>query len=376
MKTKSLFFLSTLTVALGGASLSPTAWAEENTRTSWTLDEMIAVSSTIEAEFDEACSTDDDYMMCVEMYVEEKSDPFYQAYLGFHEYQGIITSVNPTTGVIKFYYNYVDLIDKYINSSTIFQGNLTGLYAVQIEQGHPIGNFAKDIENGTTPSYIHVLINESVNNYYPGQFPADTEISFSDTGVSDASDLIQRIHYLYATDFGRRAYSSASLESCFKDPNYGPGMECQIRFTNDGRSYIAVNPEVATTDTPGDDAPIIPVADEPQPSTDNSQPSTNPDDSPANPTTDEPQNSSPQNSASLATSDNNSITSNTTPESTVQAENTSALSTAAPTTPDTGAGNEQGSTEFPWWLGAIFAVGFTTLVWLFWPKSKNLPKKS
>ena len=46
-------------------------------------------------------------------------------------------------------------------------------------------------------------------------------------------------------------------------------------------------------------------------------------------------------------------------------------------TPNTGSEvQENYSTEFPWWLGAIFAFGIVTLIWFFVPKRKKTNKKS
>lgn len=46
-------------------------------------------------------------------------------------------------------------------------------------------------------------------------------------------------------------------------------------------------------------------------------------------------------------------------------------------TPNTGSGvQENHSTEFPWWLGIVFALGILTLIWLFVPNRKKSHKKS
>lgn len=46
-------------------------------------------------------------------------------------------------------------------------------------------------------------------------------------------------------------------------------------------------------------------------------------------------------------------------------------------TPNTGSPTgEEYSVEFPWWLGAIFAVGVITVIWLFIPNHKKTNKKS
>lgn len=75
---------------------------------------------------------------------------------------------------------------------------------------------------------------------------------------------------------------------------------------------------------------------------------------------------------------NQNITINSASSLTTESDLSNSTKTKLPfRTPNTGAPNgEESSVEFPWWLGAIFIAGLSTLAWLFIPNRKKSSKKS
>lgn len=352
--------ISTLSLSLGLLIPPSVAWAEEE-RTYWTFDEMTTFSSEVEVEIAAACGEDP---MCADMYLWNQDGDIYRALMNYNSHPLTITSINPSTGVLKaYYYNN----PKYTGIPQ--PSNLSNLYIAQYRNGYG-GAFYYDLEHGTlNPDSIQLLVEEYESVNGPGWLTQKTEVEFSTQGFSTADNAEKYLQTFYRTDNGGSVSDIAFLERCLESPDYQEGMECRVVYDRNGQFYLPFAAETLVEE-----------------SANNAIDANDSQNNESNSSTGESTN---ENNNSLDDREgfgglDNGITINEIASSNTNASQIGNAVIINPdssiSTPNTGVPtNQNNATEFPWWLGAIFALGVLTLVWFFWPnhkKSPKLPKKS
>lgn len=387
MGKKIPLLISTLTLA--ASSLAPAAvWADEPSKTAWTYDEMAALNIEYEKEVAENCDSGDP--MCSDSYIYSKSGDIYNALRHYRERGLTITAVNPYNRTIRVAYD-TDFL------SRGFTGKLTvkDFYAVQSEVGYYSWGFDTAIEKGDAAALERFKVLFAKNDADPSDvwFPPDTEIELSTPDIAPASSLASAAENYASGPLSPTKYKSiihVAYRMSNPDSYWGDqfdfsdcaghlteGVECQVRYTADKITYVPA--EVAKATDPVDPA-------DPTGPTDPTNPADSADSQPGDGSSNTSGDSSVDASvtnADLEGGKGSVTTSDTTAGVATDVVNTAAgaagvVDATTATTPDTGqaTATQEGSTEFPWWLGAIFAAGLGTLVWFFWPKAKKSSKKS
>lgn len=354
MGKKIPLLISTLTLCL--SSLAPTvAWAEEEPRTAWTYEEMAALNVEYEREIAENCETDDP--MCADSYIYSKSGDIYRA-LGHYRERGLtITHINPNNHTIKVIYDSGILSRWSPNKLTV-----KDLDIVQGEIGYYVsGNLVDAVINNRASvlEHLRVLFANNDTDASNVWLPSGTEMEFSVPELASLDELgpAERLYssepmnptkYRPALNVSYRMSDSLSawddsfdFSGCLAELDQT--KECRIMYGANSPFYVAVEAPVIDTSSNSDDAL-------------NMQNTNASSDGAVG-----------YGSYQLAQIDESMPTT------------TSAPAVSSVATPDTGqniTGNQTNAIEFPWWLGAIFAFGLATLIWLFRPKTKKTLKKS
>ena len=362
--------ISTLTL-LAGVFAPTMAWADETEQTEWTYAEMAALNAEVESELNANCESNDP--MCRAMYIGmNKTGDIYSA-LSLYRLNGVtVTAVNPSAHTIKVAYD----------SDVISDGGtrllLKDLYISQVEQGYFAGAFAAaiDEEDNAALEHLRVLFFKNNATNTDDWFPHGSELEIQAPNLALSAPFSQGVsaegYQTQLSVFYRVAVTNSSwgtsfdLSSCFASPEYQEGMECRIMYAKNHYFYTPVEVEAPVTEQESAD-----VTD----GTNNSaiENSENAADTgyggaaTAAMAAAEASAAAMSAAAASATGATPDMTAGTSAGVSISTANTGNGSTSAPDTGTMTGNYEENVTEFPWWLGAIFAVGITTLIRFFLP---------
>ena len=257
-----------------------------------------------------------------------------------------ITSVNPETNSLKAYFRSLDL-STYDRMGRERYNTIKELYLCWLNPEFVVSNFARTMRQGIDDPSLHVILRAVATVEGGSWFPSDQEVEISAPGAKLIDDVKHTIYYNAWFESGNFT-NSAEYSTCF-EAGYQSGMECQLRIRENG-DFIYLPYTIETEDNTTN-------------TTENSPESTItiPDNSTI--TTDE-YNKPIAKQAAI----NNDVTNPTDKSSQpISAPDTGFISSSSDDNRD--------KIVFPWWLGAVFAFGLATLVWLFWPSHKKSSKK-
>ncbi len=343
MGKKLPLLISTLAVAITGVSICQSLPASAMTTTdtgrqAWSIDEMNELFHQFQAEKDSICGNNSDCRRNLD-YERAESDPKYNALHAFSMSSLSLSAINPAENTFRLYYRDID------NMAMEMEGierhsPLTEAYAVWLDSDFTdLDNRAiTHMQNGVHLVGMHEIYKATTASNGANWFPVETEVEFS---VPDAQlELNDRnLIMLFSASESSSSLGWMYYDDCMNSANYQPGMECRLMYTEDNyHVYLPFWPEnraLAAADTPNT----------------NADPASEPSDT---------------ESGSVAAAESNTSATPT---------DTSSIPVAAPNTGEATM-DKTGSFEFPWWLGAIFIIGPTILVWFFRPNSKKSTKKS
>lgn len=359
MGKKIPILISTL---IAGLTLNPTGFAsaaiQEKGTTWWSVPELLDYYPEAEAERIAACGNDFECNMNFEFDNNLEDSDKYRALSSLLNSQFRVTSINPETETIKVLFFDDDMMLRRMGIEKKLE--LENLYIGWTEDwlGHGYyHNFDAPFDD-FMPG-VHQLFNseiEDVASITPWQ---ETELPMLDSNISDNTTGVLYFT-IYAKDNMFNAQGGVNYANCLNSPDYQEGMECKMYISGDqGASYFPPR-EPITTET---EEPFFALLN-----------GTNPE-----PTTDSEENIEDM---PMMTTDTDGIEPDQ-PQETVTDENPSVSvsietksSESSIKTPETGANTATNSnaTEFPWWIGAIFALGGLALLWLFLPTRPKNPK--
>lgn len=359
----------------------------------WSVNEMIAVNQKLEAERKAKCGND---AVCRDqLYIEQQSrSGIGHALLGYNNKYFLITAVYPEQNKTK----------------VVFHGDDQWLKAIGFNYGTPIeelivswfdegikaynnGEWADAIARGEPWEGSHVLYAKNIYGgfgweeepveYEEFSFPTDEEFEITTDNPEDflINNTTRKIHFRafgYARNNIINNADSYDYSTCYNSPDYSPEVGCHLFYDENYRffylpyevlptefhyTYINSdeNTESSTADPNNDSTSTGSISDS---GTNTEQNLT----SELDPNTDSSTGSETNSSTGSATSSDSS--------STISPSSSSDTSGAS-TTPNTGevTANQDYSTEFPWWLGVIFATSIAAIIWFIWPIHKKSAKK-
>lgn len=349
------------------------AVVQDKGTTWWSVLELLDYYPEAEAERVATCGDDFECNMNFEFDNLENSDK-YRALNSLLNSQLRITSINPETETIKVLFFDDDMMLRHMGIEEKLE--LENLYIGWTESwlGHGYyHNFDAPFDD-SMPG-VHQLFNsevEDITSIIPWQ---ETELPMLDSNISNNTTGVLYFT-IYAKDNMFNAQGSVSYANCLSSPDYQEGMECKMYVSgSQGVSYFPTREPVATETGPF----VLLNNSESEPTT---EPETNIEDAPVIAT--EPDTTEPdtfRETTTDETADKPNTTLSETPEDSEkttkigneESSNFSAQPVKAPETGISTATNGD-ATEFPWWLGAIFALGGLTLLWFFLPIRPKNPK--
>ncbi len=354
MGRKTPILLSILMLLVSSIVPSAAFWAEADAEQYWSYDELQALSMELEPEITANCGGDP---MCREMYIPmNKSGAKYSALNRYRDRGLTITSVDFNNKTIKIAYD-----SGILSMGAATPSLVRDLYVVQFDQGYSDGGFATKIEADQETPRTRVLV--AAQKAYLEPY---TELEFSVPELSTDDQAGKRIDVFYRMSGSNATWMDLfNFSDCLNSENYNSNTECRVRYSTQDMSYAPV--EVV--------APLSTLMTTSPTSTDSSTEDSTTEDS----TTETGLGSAQVTGAETESS--SELAATTATQGTQSADSTNGEineTVVSPLAPETGqAGKHDSSTvEFPWWLGAIFGLGFATLVWLFRPSRKNAQKKS
>lgn len=245
MRKKFLSKILTASVALGFlASSQVNATGVLGGIEYWTVDDLIEFDREVASEREARCGTDaacweDFYVYNMDISEERMR---YQNLENFNIESVVISSINPSTGEIRFVYHGQDTWDKNHNPNSS-PSPLGELYMVWLDEGVPDPGEDYSWFNPAAghfyPYYVDELISGNIEYYTHPVFqydlaltgetlPWDTEITaWSETDLRDNS----RNTLYYTSIIGGRIKSSIiDYSSCLNHPYYRDGMECKFIY--------------------------------------------------------------------------------------------------------------------------------------------------
>ncbi|MBR3248436.1 hypothetical protein IKF89_00150 [Candidatus Saccharibacteria bacterium] len=337
--------IPTLAVAITGVSIYQSLPASAMTTTdtgrqAWSIDEMNELFHQFQAEKDNICGNDSDCRRNLD-YERAESDPKYNALHAFSMSSLSLSAINPAENTFRLYYRDID------NMAMEMEGierhsPLTEAYAVWLDSDFTDrdNKAITHMQNDVHLAGMHEIYKATTALNGANWFPVETEVEIF---VPDAHlELNDRgLIMLFGASESSSSLGWMHYDDCINSANYQPGMECRLMYTEDNyHVYLPFWPEnrtLVTTD------------------------SANTDPNPASETS-----NIENESATVAGNNNNAIP-------TAVSTDVSANPVATPNTGEATM-DKTGSFEFPWWLGAIFIIGPTILVWFFRPNPKKSTK--
>lgn len=369
---------------------------DENDITWYTVPELLAYKEEDDREEQELCGED---LACLKALRDDKlaNNPKYNALILLEYRQFAITSINIRDNKIKILFFNEDMRAKQANNAKR-DTELKLLYMAWVDStiAEPI-NLDRNMNkyfNGEMVG-VYTLYAHREENDGAGWFTEkDREVEIEVPADSDLkSNVSKTIHYKMSSKYSNTT-GHVGYSRCLSEVDNNPNAECVAMFSAEkGLNYFASVPPETPDDDPGEDKPVDDEPSDDEPSDDepiNDEPA-NDDPEPADelisdnePTTDEPS-SSEEEPKELEPEEPEVVEDNTAPQDELNISEPSVskepnITTPTPKAPDTGSMSSpcvQKTTEFPWWLCIIIALGDMAVLWLFWPtpKSHKNPKK-
>lgn len=328
----------------------------------WSLSEMQEASRLIGNKRSEVCNNDKRCEEDLSYQQMEEIGGIYRALEPFDHIRLVLSSINPSLGTIKLFYQDEDKMLSSMLGETV-RSDISSILLVWVDESL-IGNPYTDVrwlaydyrypfhlgtEEETAPA-THIVLDESSAELGAGWFTPNVEREYDISGSEIALNSKGLIYFTYLSDESGRSIGPMNYSSCITSESYAEGMECRIMYSENS-SYTFI-PFAAESNVPKGADPIALSSVE--------------DESTSDPTISKIATESPSSRPS------DQMTNQTSPSS------SSKLPVSAVTTPNTGVETHEKGTiaELPWWLGVIFAVGLTTLIWFLAPNHKKSSKKS
>lgn len=367
MKKLPTILLSTLTLGLANLGLTAhpasALYIDDDGATWYTVSEMLEYKTEFDQLAEDQCG---DNTACLQdLYFTKmgSEDPKFWALEQLTQQQITVTSVNPGEGTLKVLFFDEDSMLKRmgIHEHLALGEFYMGWFEYDVNRIYNYGSYVNELSNDTFPG-AHLIYFQSDNG--EGNIPANQEFELSVPEANLSLNTSGEIAYGAFADPYFNAAGRFIYTSCLSEPDYAEGVECHMMISPE--KGIAYFPPRETTFTF-----LSQENEEPNPSDSGNSDSGGNDSS--NPATDSLSDEPTQSTPDLANSTPSEP--DTTPETTTIASSAplafaASSITTSPKAPNTGAEstqNNQGSTNFPWWLGVIFASGIATLVWLFLP---------
>ena len=375
MKKTSILLLSILVASLAVMpSQSTFAAIEEKGTTWWSVAEMLEFYQEVEVEKTTECGDDYNCRMEFDLNLRERG-PKYSALANFVEGQIWITSVNPSEETVKVLFFDEDMMLKHMGIEEKL--TLKHLYIGWFEdwQGQIYNYDHKRFTNGSIEG-LHAVYDsyeDDISRITPWR-----EVELSASGSELLNNTSGKLGIAsYADMFN--AQGMVDYSNCLNMEEYQEGVECKMYVSSD--QWVSFFPpiqasltapeenyagnETLTDDEPGQEAYVPEEVSDPN---EMIQPITE----------DEIDNES------------NNMVDNTVNEKELIIEENDSIKEYSPLVysgvtikaPETGTltTENQTTTEFPWWLGAIIGLNVVTLLWLFCPdypkNTKKIEKKS
>jgi len=301
----------------------------------WSVEELLEYRDEVLREEQELCG---DNVECREelyfskMENENEKDNKYQSLQMLIEQRFVVTSVNPTTGVVKVLYNNEDEwmrrmgIDEREDLNVLYVGwleeNPNQIYSLPL----PLWRYMLDDVVGAHKIYSwqtgegDYLLNPGVEVELP-------------TVMSLDENSLGKIGYVAEANF-YNAVGQFDYLSCLSEPDYRPGMDCKLMLSA-GHALGYFPPRESLEEI--EDSNNV-----------NSIDNGNEDDT---------------NNASKVTGISEQI-------SDLKSDDVNSEVILTPETGEARTNNEK-NIEMPWWMATIFIVGAGIITWFFWPSRKN-----
>jgi len=261
MKRKSLLFISIFTTLFGSlAASSPGAFAETiiDGTTYWTISELKEFDAEIDVEAKAACGED---LRCQRDYRMDMSSSQRGKYAAVDRFKNtifLVTAVNPTTETVKLYYNDFDEMMWVFN--TMERDPLDELHVFWAEDGveddpinvtNNVNIHVNKIKSGDPAPGIHPLVAWDKADKGTA-FPANEEVEFSVAGANLADStnnfiIFRGDHFIGITNYG----------DCINSETYEAGMECRLMYSEKGRKYVPVLPEIEESEPEQESEPAL-----------------------------------------------------------------------------------------------------------------------
>lgn len=387
MRRIPLLFLAFLCVSL--IQIKPThAAVEENDTTWWSVSELLELNKKVDTERKEACQPGD--QLCIMRFNTSVPDrgPEYKAMNSFLSGQFWVTSINPEKETFKVIYIDEDMQVKHMGITRNI--SLTRLYLGWLEGPvDPIyyygpESFMSGFVDGAHTIY-HGSLDTNGNNWIPSWQEAELSVTGSDLRHNASGKIAIALD---ADGYNSRGYQDYS--SCFSDPLYESGMDCELRFSGDkGYRFFTPrkgNKEQETSDST-ENTPVLDSEIEVNQDAD-TEFGDNPDTS--NKVDAEIETKSPQyiptsitNYQSEPRKENPAVSNIIRGDEHKETEGRPNEDRKQSDTIFAGPselrvpslGNCQASSEFPWWLVAILIGSDILIMWFFWPNDHKIQKK-
>lgn len=372
MKKLPTILLSTLTLGLANLGLTThpasALYIDDDGATWYKVSEMLEYKNEFDQLAEDQCGDNTTCLQDLYFAKMESEDPKFWALEQLVQQQITVTSVNPGEGTLKVLFFDEDTMMKRmgIHEHLTLGEFYMGWFEYDVNRIYNYGSYVDKLSSDTFPG-AHLIYFQSDNS--EGNIPANQEFELSVPEANLSLNTSGEIGYGAFADPYFNAAGRFIYTSCLSEPDYFEGAECRMMISPEkGIAYFPPRETIFTLPSQEDD-------------NSNASDSGNSDlggDNPDNLATDssdKPAQSTPEPGATTAVAVANEpdITSEavTIASSAPLAFTASSISTTTPKTPNTGAEStlyDQGSaSNFPWWLGAIFASGIVTLAWLFIP---------
>lgn len=369
--------ISTLIVAgaLSPLNLSGNVFAETaTTERAWSISEAKEIYHDYKTQMETTCG--DDYG-CQYGFLDtlKQQDSKYNVVEAYLRRSFWISAVNPEQNTIKGYFQNFsyNMWEMRMEEAALnpeeepfleeLYSSVSELYAYWLSEDYSNKWFIAQIRRGEPVSGLHLLAKAKADFSSFEWFPAETEVELRAPDADLADNSGNPIYYYIDMSTNGSFSNISDYSECINSPDYTSGMECRLMFKEDGSfAYLPFSTQVVTntegTNTEG-----------------NGTSNTSGNDSSSSDNT-----SNTSDSTSSISGDGSSSTSSNSADASTATDATATTNAfvSDSTTPDTGEATapQENSTEFPWWLGAIFLLGFSTLTWLFWPQNHKIPKKA
>lgn len=240
---KSLPLLSTLILTAGGLGLMNTSSVSAIVETPegetlYTMEDVIAMNTEMNALISENCGTD--LMDCGRDFFDSQTytTPKYKALDYYLNSNILITSLTPSTGRLKIFYNNVDGMMRWYGPSNRELISLhMGWSELSPEDTSATFVYAPALsELETVPDWYHFIYSSTPGVNDTTIIPqSETEIQ-SVTGSMDNLATGGGIQFTTQEINGGLSSGWFFVDSCFNSPYYRDGLECRLTFTDNYRT--------------------------------------------------------------------------------------------------------------------------------------------